>query len=89
MYPNTQPVTTTSLLSATISLTILFFQNYFIILIYLFISPFFFRATPAAYEDSQARGQLGTAVTGLRHSHSNVGFAHLWPTPQLTGMLNP
>ena len=30
-----------------------------------------FRATPAAYGSSQARGQIRAAATGLHHSHSN------------------
>ena len=32
-----------------------------------------FRATPAAYGGSQARGLIGAVATGLRHSHSNDG----------------
>ena len=39
--------------------------------IYLFLS--FFRATPAAYGGSQARGQMGATAAGLRHSYSNAG----------------
>ena len=34
---------------------------------------FFFRATPMAYEVSQARGPIRTTAASLRHSHSNVG----------------
>ena len=33
----------------------------------------FFRATPAAYGGSQARGQIRAAATGLHHSHSHAG----------------
>ena len=33
----------------------------------------FFRAVPAAYGGSQARGQTGAAAAGLHHSHSNMG----------------
>ena len=32
-----------------------------------------FRATPAAYGRSQARGRIGAAAAGLHHSHSNTG----------------
>ena len=32
-----------------------------------------FRATHAAYEGSQVRGQIGATAAGLHHSHSNVG----------------
>ena len=41
-----------------------------------------------AYEDSQARGQIGAVAINLRHSHSNLGSdLCLWPTPQLMAML--
>ena len=40
--------------------------------IYLFILFIFFIA-PAAYGNSQARGQIETAAAGLRLSHSNPG----------------
>ena len=50
--------------------------------IYLFF--FLFRAAPAAYGSSQARGWIRAEVTGLHHSHSNVrSELHLRPTPQL------
>ena len=49
-----------------------------------------FRAAHMAYGISQARGQIGTAVAGLQHSHSNVRSEPcLWPTPQLMAMLDP
>ena len=35
---------------------------------------FFFRAKPAAYGSSQARGQIGAIAAGLNHSHSNLGL---------------
>ena len=45
-------------------------------------------AAPMAYGGSQARGQIRAIVTGLHHSHRNVGSEpHLRPTPQL--MANP
>ena len=54
--------------------------------------PFFslFRAVPLAYEGSQARGWIGGVAAGLHHSHSNARFEPcLWPTPQLTAMVDP
>ena len=33
---------------------------------------FLFRATPVAYGNSQATGQIGATVAGLHHSHSNA-----------------
>ena len=38
----------------------------------LFYFIFLFMATPAIYENSQARGQIGAAAAGLRHSHRSV-----------------
>ena len=44
-----------------------------------------FRAAPAAYGGSQARGRIGAVATGLRQGHSNAGSGpRLRPTPQLT-----
>ena len=41
-----------------------------------------FRAIPAAYGGSQARGWIGAVATSLSHSHSKVGSElHLRPTP--------
>ena len=49
-----------------------------------------FRAAPAAYGGSQARGRVGAIAAGLHHSHSNAGSElHLWPTPQLMAMTDP
>ena len=46
-----------------------------------------FRAEPAAYRSSQARGGIGAAVASLCHSHSNTGSElHLQTTPQLVAM---
>ena len=48
-----------------------------------------FRATPAAYGSSQARGRIGAIAAGLCHNHGNTGSEpHLWPTPQLTAILD-
>ena len=38
--------------------------------IYLFIYFNLFRAAPAAYRGSQARGQIGTVAAGLHYSHA-------------------
>ena len=43
-----------------------------------------FRATPMAYGNSQARGQIGDAVAGNAGSEK-----HLQPTPQLTATPDP
>ena len=51
---------------------------------------FFFKATPTAYGDSQARGPIGAVDTGLRLSHSHTGSETcLRPTPQLMAMPDP
>ena len=34
---------------------------------------FFFKASPAAYGSSKARGRIGTIAAGLHHSHSCAG----------------
>ena len=48
----------------------------------------FFRAAPAAFGSSQARGQIG--ATAASHSHISMGpELCLRPTPQLTAMLDP
>ena len=47
---------------------------------------------PAAYGNSQGRGQIGAAAVSLCHSHSNArSERHLWPTPQFMQcqILNP
>ena len=51
-----------------------------------------FRASPAAYGGSQARGGIRAATAGLHHchSHSHAGSElRLQPPPQLTAMLDP
>ena len=45
-----------------------------------------FRATPKAYESSQATGQIKAAAAGHIHAGSKPS---LRPTPQLTAMLDP
>ena len=63
----------------------------FVLFLYVhFFLSFVFRATPAAYRGSQARGQTVAVATALRHSHSNTrSEPHLRPTPQLTATLDP
>ena len=59
--------------------------------VFVFVCLFVFSyAAPAAYGGSQARGLIGAVAAGLHHSHSNAGSKpRLWPTPQLTAMLDP
>ena len=60
------------------------------ILAYNFLFYCLFRAAPAAYGSSQARGQIGAVAIDLRHSHSNArSEPHLQPTWKLTAMLDP
>ena len=59
---------------------------------FLFCFVFLFRAAPAAYRSSQARGWIGAAPAGLHHSHSNAGFEsslHLHPSSRQCWILNP
>ena len=47
-------------------------------------------AALVAYGDSQARGPIGAAATGLCHSHSHLRSKPcLQPTSQLMAMLDP
>ena len=47
-------------------------------------------SSPPAYGGSQARGQIGGTVASLHYRHSNTeSELCLWPTPQLTAMLDP
>ena len=67
--------------------------SFFTILYYYFLFYLFyfllFRATPAAYGGSQARGWIGATAACLHHSHSNAGSElRLWPT-HLTASLDP
>ena len=49
-----------------------------------------FRAAPAAFGGSQARGWMWAAATGLHHRHSSAGSEPwLWPTPQLAAAPGP
>ena len=58
----------------------------FYLFIYLFILIFLlFRAAPAAFEGSLARGLIGATAASLHHSHINArAEPRLWPTLQLT-----
>ena len=50
----------------------------------------FSRAALTAHVGSQARGLIGSVVTGLCQSHSNEGpEPHLWPTPKLRAIADP
>ena len=50
----------------------------------------FFRAAPAAYGSSQARGRIEAAAASLCHSHINTRFEpYLRPTPQLLATPGP
>ena len=56
----------------------------------LFVRFCLFRAIPAAYGGSQARGRIGAVASGLHHSHSNARCEpRLRPTPLLTATLDP
>ena len=48
------------------------------LLLLFFCFVLFFKAVPAAYGSSQARGQIGATVASLHHSHCNAGsVSHL------------
>ena len=65
-------------------------QFIYIYIFFFFVFLSFFRAAPAAYGGSQARGLIGAVVAGLRHSHSNArSKPRLRPTPQLMAMPDP
>ena len=58
--------------------------------IYIYIYFVFFRAAPAAYGGSQARGLLRTAAAGQHHSHGNArSEPPLQPIPQVMAVLDP
>ena len=84
-YRETEPTGNTSIY-LYISIDSLIYL-YFILFYYLIL---LFRAAPAAYGGSQARGPIGAVTAGLCHSHSNARVElRLRPTPQLTAMLDP
>ena len=56
-----------------------FWKNF--LFIYLFILPF--RAAPAAYGGSQARGPIRATAAGLHHSYNVGSEPCLKPTPHL------
>ena len=52
----------------------------------------FFRATPMAYGDSQARGQIGAVASGLHHTTATLDLSHvcnLHHSSQQGWILNP
>ena len=59
--------------------------------IFIFIFVFcLFRAAPAAYGGSQARGLIRAVASGLHHSHSHAASEpRLHPIPQLTATPDP
>ena len=60
------------------------------IIMIIIIITVFLRAAPSAYGASQDRGLIRAVATSWRHSHSNAwSEPRLWPTPQLTAMLDP
>ena len=64
-----------------------FLENWIFYFVLFFV---FFRAAPAAYGSSQARGIIRATAAGLCHSHSNSGSEPcLRSTPQLTAMPHP
>ena len=50
---------------------------------HLFFFFFLFRATPATYGSSPARGQVGATAAGLHHSHGNTGSLTHWVGPEI------
>ena len=57
---------------------------------YIYIYILLFKAAPAAYGGSQARGPIGAVATRLCHSHSHGrSESHLRLTPQLTAAPDP
>ena len=87
------------LLSSSISLLVIclvvllgFHLDLFIVIFNFnfFLSFCIFRATTAAYGGSQARGLIGAATLGLRHSHGNAGSEPcMGPTPHFMAMPDP
>ena len=49
---------------------------FFVFVFFSFFS--LFRAAPAAYGSSQAKGQIGASAASLHHSHSNAGSELRW-----------
>ena len=49
--------------------------------LFVFVFVLLFRATPAAYGGSQARGQNGVTAASLYHSHSNTRSPTHWARP--------
>ena len=64
---------------------------YAFLLFFFFFGLFvFFRATPAAYGGSKARGSIRAVAAGLCQSHSSAGSKPcLQPTPQLMATPDP
>uniref|UniRef100_A0A8D2BNR0 Heparan-alpha-glucosaminide N-acetyltransferase n=1 Tax=Sus scrofa TaxID=9823 RepID=A0A8D2BNR0_PIG len=56
-----------------VSFRCLVFHCFYLFTFNSFFLSLLFRATPATYGSSQARGQIRAAAAGLHHSHSNTG----------------
>ena len=69
----------------------LFLSGFFVCLfVCLFVFCFLFllfRAVPAVYGGSQARGQIEAATANLHHSHSNAGSEHPCPCAEVKGLV--
>ena len=71
----------------SLSFLLFFFLSFFLSFFLYFL---LFRATPATYGSSQARGRIGVTAASLLHSHSKTGSElHLLPTPELTATPDP
>ena len=67
-----------------------YYYYYVLLLFYLFKICGLFRAAPAAYGGTQARGRIGAVAASSHHSHSHAGSEpRVQPTPQLTATLDP
>ena len=66
-------------------------QDIFVIFFFSFFFFFFgFIGPHSCHMEAPRRGQIRATATGLRHSHSNVGFElHLSSTPQLKATPDP
>ena len=67
-----------------------FFVGVFCLFVCFVLSFCLFRATPAVYGGSQARGLIEAVAASLHHSHSNArSKLRLQPTPQLMATPDP
>ena len=52
---------------------VIFSERPFLMIFFLFLLFFLFRATPTVYGGSQAKVRIGVTAAGLHHSHTNAG----------------